>query len=386
MPAAEQAGTVSSAELLQRAEIRQAMQGRPATAVRRVAAAGHRRVLYAAAPVLSAHGEVAGLVYLATPLPQAGLPWPLLLQLAGAGAVAGLLAGAAATLLARRIARPLEALAQAAQAVSAGDLDRHVPVAGDIAELRRVGEAFNAMTASLRRSDRAKMAFVADVTHELRTPLTVIKGTIETLEDGALDDVAGRGPLLEAMQRETDRLIRLVNDLLLLARADAGALRLDLQPLDLGALARGRCARLAPLAAQRGVQLVPGLTDTAGCCVRGDADRLAQVCDNLLDNAIRHAPAGSVVTVDVRRGRRGAGLCGGRPRARHPGRAPAVHLRAFLPGGPGPQPPPRRGRPGAGHCQGAGRGSRRPHRRAKPRRAGDHRHLPAACHRDLTGV
>ena len=72
------------------------------------------------------------------------------------------------------------------------------------------------MAEYLRQSDEAKKAFIADVTHELRTPLTVIKGTIETLEDGALDDHEGRGPLLTSMQRETDRLIRLVNELLVL--------------------------------------------------------------------------------------------------------------------------------------------------------------------------
>ncbi len=301
VPTAEQAGTVSPAELLQRPEIRQAVLGQPAAAVRRVAAAGNRRVLYAAAPILSADGGLAGIAYLATPLPKTGLPPPLLLQLLEAGAVAVLLAGMGATLLARRISRPLEDLAHAAHAVSAGDLDQHVPAERDITELRLVGEAFNAMTASLRRSDRAKMAFVADVTHELRTPLTVIKGTIETLEDGAIDDVAGRGPLLSSMQRETDRLIRLVNDLLILTRADVGTLRLDLQPLDLGGLARARCAHLAPLAALRRVQLQPGSGHSGSLCTRGDPDRLAQVCDNLLDNAIRHAPEGSTVTVDVRR-------------------------------------------------------------------------------------
>ncbi len=84
------------------------------------------------------------------------------------------------------------------------------------------------MAESLRQSDEAKKAFIADVTHELRTPLTVIKGTIETLEDGALDDLEGRAPLLTSMMRETDRLIRMVNELLVLTRADAGALKLNI--------------------------------------------------------------------------------------------------------------------------------------------------------------
>ena len=104
------------------------------------------------------------------------------------------------------------------------------------------------MTESLDRAEQAKNAFIADITHELRTPLTVVKGTIETLEDGALDDAEGRHQLLDSMQRETDRLIRLVNDLLVLTRADAGTLKLNLQPLELRSFVRARCAHFSILA------------------------------------------------------------------------------------------------------------------------------------------
>ncbi|MBN1149558.1 MAG: HAMP domain-containing protein [Anaerolineales bacterium] len=299
-PLAENSGFVSPGELLQRPEIQQAMLGEAAAAVRRVSAAGGGRVLYAAAPIPAATGEITGIVYLATPLPPGGLPTRLLWQLAGAVLAAICLASAAGTLLARRLARPVEAVAHAARAVSAGDLGQRVPVESDIHELDSLGQAFNAMTASLQQSDQAKNAFIADVTHELRTPLTVIKGAIETLEDGALDDLAGRGPLLASMQRETDRLIRLVNDLLVLARADAGALKLELRALDLGELARSRCEHLDGLAAQRRVELrVDEGLNPAPRRVFGDADRLAQVLDNLLDNAVRHSPEGSTVTIAI---------------------------------------------------------------------------------------
>ena len=304
VPTAENAGFVPSDELLQRPEIQLAMQGQPATAVRRVAAAGNRRVLYAAAPILAADGSLAGIAYLAMPLPASGLPSGALFQFAGAVLAAILLAGVAGTLLARRLARPLVALAHAADSVSTGDLGQPISAESDIAELHSLGEAFNAMTASLRQSDQAKNAFLADVTHELRTPLTVIKGTIETLEDGALDDVEGRMPLLASMEREVDRLIRLVNELLVLTRADAGALRLNPQPLGLAALARDRCESLAPLAGRRQVDLRVVMGDQespANVFVLGDADRLAQVLDNLLDNAIRHAPDRSTVTVTLTR-------------------------------------------------------------------------------------
>ncbi|KAA3642290.1 MAG: sensor histidine kinase [Chloroflexi bacterium] len=299
VPLAENAAFVSPDDLLQRPEIQSALEGTPATAVRRVASADDRRVLYAAAAVFDAEGNVSNIVYLATPLPPASLPPEIVLQLAGAGLVAVLLAGIAGVFLTRRIARPLEGLVQAASSVAGGDLEQHVPANSGIRELHNLGEAFNEMTANLRQSDEAKNAFIADVTHELRTPLTVINGTIETLEDGALDDLEGRGPLLASMQRETSRLIRLVNDLLILTRADAGALNLELESIDLGKLVRARCDSLSALAAPRRVKINVKAEKQAK--VLGDADRLTQVLDNVLDNAIRFAPDGSTVSVDVRR-------------------------------------------------------------------------------------
>jgi len=305
VPPAENTSSTTPTELLQRPEIAQALQGLPATAIRRIPAVQNRRVLYAAAPILADDGNVSGLVYLAMPLPTAGLPASLVVSLAAAALVAVLLAALTGSLLARRIARPVEKFERAAAAVCAGDLNQHVPAEGGIRELDSLGRAFNQMTESLRQSEQAKNSFVADVTHELRTPLTVIKGTIETLEDGALSDTAGRGPLLTSMHRETDRLIRLVNGLLVLIRADAGTLNLTLRPLDLAELARGRCDQLAPLAARRRVQLVvKAVRTTAVPCALGDPDRVSQVIDNLLDNAIRHSPEGSTVEVEIRRQRR----------------------------------------------------------------------------------
>jgi len=299
-PPVENAVFVSPEELRRRPEIIQALQGEPATAVRRVAAINNQRVLYAAAPVTRQDGGVNGIVYLAVPLPPAGLPTDTLLQLSGTILFAVILALFAAWLLSRRIAQPVEAIARASLAVSAGDLTRQVPVESAIRELESLGQAFNTMTGNLSKAEQAKNAFIADITHELRTPLTVVKGTIETLEDGALDDVEGRRQLLDSMQRETDRLIRLVNDLLVLTRADAGALQLDFRPLELRSFVRERCAHFSILAGQRRVNLImEGQPDEQPACVLADSDRLAQVLDNLLDNALRYSPEGSSITLDV---------------------------------------------------------------------------------------
>lgn len=299
VPPAENNASISTGDLLQRPEIQAALTGTPTTVVRQVASAGNRRVMYASAPVVSEDGSINGIVYLATPLPPARLPANIIWQLLGAVVIAAILAGVTGAFLSRRIARPLENLARAAGAVAEGDLDQKVPSDSDIRELHSLGEGFNLMTASLRQSEEAKNAFVADVTHELRTPLTVINGTIETLEDGAIDDLDGRGPLLESMQTETKRLIRLVNDLLVLTRADAGVLNLKLESVDFGGLASTRCDSLSSLAAPRRVTIRADVREQVE--VWGDADRLTQVLDNLLDNAIRHAPEESTVTVSVQK-------------------------------------------------------------------------------------
>jgi two-component system sensor histidine kinase BaeS len=301
-------GQVTPDELVSRPEIARALTGQSATAVRRVEISGGKRVLYAAAPLLAEDGRVARIIYLATPLPNTGwqaLPPVIRWRFMGAILAAILLAGATGLLLARRISRPLGKLAVSAQAVAAGDLGQPAPDDSAITELAVLGHAFNTMLANLRQADQLKTAFISDVTHELRTPLTIIKGTIETLQDGAIDDLEARQPFLASMDRETERLIRLVNDLLVLTRADAGALNLKPISLDLPELVRMRCDHFEHIAGQRQVHLVvdcePQPGSPAPYRVLADPDRIAQVLDNLLDNALRYSPPGTGVTVSVSR-------------------------------------------------------------------------------------
>lgn len=300
MPPSENDFTISPEELLARPEIVQALQGQSATAIRRVESAQNRRVLYAAAPIMANDSQITGLVYLATPLPATGIPSSLLLDLGMAALAAIILASIIGTLLARRISQPVENIARSAALISMGDLNQKSQKYTGIIELDNLSQAFNAMTENLQQSNQAKNAFIADVTHELRTPLTVIKGTIETLEDGALDDTVGRVPLLASMRRETDRLIRLVNDLLVLTRADAGMLNLNFQPVDLVEFVKARCEHFVNLANRNQVHFeITSPENPKQVFVNGDADRLAQVLDNLLDNAIRYSPLGSTITIKI---------------------------------------------------------------------------------------
>lgn len=326
-PAAENRSSVSVEELMSRPEIRQALQGKPGWAIRTITGTENRRVLYIATPVLAitralpgedsntnpassvppSNGStplpitnVRGVVYLATPLPSTGAPAEMLWRLGGVFLVAIVLAGVAAKWLTQALSRPIEAFARAAHRISIGELNYESGAHSNILEIDQLSQAFDSMTASLRQSEQIRNAFIADVAHELRTPLTVVKGAIETLEDGAMDDVQGRSEMLALMRRESERLERLVNDLLLLTRADAGALSLHTQPIDLVALAQARCESLTRVADLKGITLqVKNMAVSPPPLALGDPDRLVQVFDNLLDNAIRHSPPGGTVTIAI---------------------------------------------------------------------------------------
>jgi two-component system sensor histidine kinase BaeS len=301
------AGAVTQAELLSRPEITQALSGHAIAFVRNVDSAGGKPVLYAAAPVISSNGMVTQIVYLAMPLPDTrwtALPASVRWQLIGAVLVAIILASLAGLLFARTISNPINRLVRAAHAVAGGNLDQKVPGETGGFELATLSQAFNTMTTSLRRADQAKNTFIAAVSHELRTPLTVIKGTIETLQDGAMDDISAREQFLSSMGEETERLIHMVNDLLVLTRADGGALDLQLQPVELVELARSRCNKMEQIARKRQVSLVviPPVGPNGGrdmVYVLADPDRIAQVVDNLLDNAVRYSPIDREVKVII---------------------------------------------------------------------------------------
>ncbi len=149
-----------------------------------------------------------------------------------------------------------------------------------------------------RQLDRLRTDFVSDVSHELRTPLTAIKGAVETLQDGAAGDPDARDAFLRTIAAETERLIRLTNDLLLLTRADAGRLDLRLAPVDLAECARRALAQFEFHAREKDIALALESPDVPARAL-ADADRLHQVLVNLLDNAVRFTPAGGRVTVSV---------------------------------------------------------------------------------------
>jgi len=195
----------------------------------------------------------------------------------------------------RRMAGPIGEVMEAADRVADGDYSARVSAQGP-GEVRRLGRSFNEMTARLQASDDQRRRLLADVTHELRTPLSVIQGNLEGISDGVYAaDEQHLAPVLE----ETRVMARLLDDLQMLSTADAGALRLDREPTDLGALAGEVVAAFQPRAAEAGVVLSSAPSSLADIDV--DALRIRQVLENLVANALRHTPAGGTVTIRLSR-------------------------------------------------------------------------------------
>ncbi len=217
-------------------------------------------------------------------------------SLVQAGLVAGALGVLLGLIIARHLSDPLSRLAQAARALSHGDLSQRVPVAGSD-EVLEVMTAFNDMAEALQRSETLRQNMIADIAHELRTPLSVIQGNLQAMLDGVypltLEEIA-------QVYDETLLLNRLVSDLRALTLAEAGQLHLNLihvQPQELIASvvdAFREAARDKQITLQSHVS--PPLPN-----VIADPDRLRQVFANLLSNALRHTPDGGRVVLAAER-------------------------------------------------------------------------------------
>lgn len=216
-----------------------------------------------------------------------------------AAAVAALAAAVLSLLLASRITGPLREVAAAAARLARGDFGQRVPVRTRD-ELGELAAAFNAMAEALGRQEALRRHMAADIAHELRTPLAVLQANLEAMLDGV------RPVTVEAvaeLHHETELLARLVADLRDLSLAEAGQLPLRRQPTDLAGLARTTVGQFVARAESKDVRLaVVAADDLPPADV--DPDRVAQVLSNLLDNALRHTPAGGAVEVRVEPGTR----------------------------------------------------------------------------------
>ena len=196
--------------------------------------------------------------------------------------------------LARRIGRPIETLTRAARRMGAGDLNQRVPEEGS-AETVELARSFNTMAANLSTAHDLRQQLVADVAHELRTPLANIRGYLEAIEDGV---VAADEATLRTLREEAAQLNGMIDDLQELAQAEDGTLRLDREPLAPAELVERATDAARPRAAEKGISLV-GTVEPALPLISVDPQRLGQVLQNLLTNALRHTPQGGQVTIEA---------------------------------------------------------------------------------------
>jgi signal transduction histidine kinase len=204
-------------------------------------------------------------------------------------AVGGTAAGGLSYLVSRRIMQPLVQIENVTQKVAAGHLEERLP-SSEIPELNRLALSFNHMAANLEGVEQRRQELVSDLTHELRTPLTVVEGYLEGLADGT---IAPSTDIYQRLARETARLRQLVNDLQELSQAEAGYLPIHTQALDLRPLLKSLVERFSDQLVEDGPVLKLDLPADLPP-VLADPQRVEQVLINLLGNALRYTPEGSI--------------------------------------------------------------------------------------------
>jgi two-component system OmpR family sensor kinase len=200
-------------------------------------------------------------------------------------------------MVAQALSRRVRRVEQAAQQVAAGRFIEPLPV-DSADELGQLTRAFNEMQVQLRRVDVTRKEFVATASHELRTPIFSLGGFVELLRDEDMD-ADTRREFLETMAEQVERLQKLAVDLLDLSRLDAGSVELEHDAVDLSALAREVIGEFRPAVARHETQL--DLRLPARVRATCDRERVAQIVRILLDNALRHTPEGTRVTVSAGR-------------------------------------------------------------------------------------
>ena len=210
--------------------------------------------------------------------------------------VAVVTAGLGGYMLARRALAPIERMTERAETITAERLSDRLPVSNPDNEMGRLATVFNATLARLEESFEQMRRFTADVSHELRTPLTAIRSVGEVGLRGRRDE-AGYRTIIGSMLEEVDRLAGLVDRLLTLSRAETGVTTRSIEPVALKELAESVVADLAVLAEEKSQQVVI----EAHGSPRGLGDRLMvrQALINLVDNAIKFAPAGTAIVIRV---------------------------------------------------------------------------------------
>ncbi|GAA1733072.1 sensor histidine kinase [Microcella frigidaquae] len=282
-----------------RPEIAQALAGTIATGSR-FSTTLDEQLVYVAVPVISGQ-DIVGAVRLTYPAAVVDEEVAERLSVIGIVALLTLLmAGIAGVIFSGTVTRPLRVLTAASERLAGGDLDARADTGRGAPELMQLSSTFNRMADRLSALIDEQRAFAADASHQLRTPLTALRLKLERAHDLLESDPSGAAERLVAAERETDRLVTIVEGLLALGRAGAPTVRPA--PTDLGAVARTRVEQWEALAAESGVEVRVEGAPSAGVLAIPTA--VEQIIDNLLDNALAVSAEGTVVRVLVTGGER----------------------------------------------------------------------------------
>lgn len=264
---------------------------------------GEARVFLAASEPLRLEPEAEPLGWIVVAKPERALrdQWvPLLQRLVIAFLVGSGLAGLVGWWMSRRITGPVLALARASDEIAAGNYAVRVPESSGKSEISHLAERFNEMAARLAATEEHERQFLMSVSHELRTPLTAIKGHVDALRDGLIDEPELVDASLAVVMSEANRLERLVGDIVDLAKLRAHRFTVHAEEVDMGRLVEQAYSAFAEDARRRSIDYPLELRDDAPTIVT-DGDRVLQVIVNLLKNAFRWTPDGGTVTVRVAR-------------------------------------------------------------------------------------
>ena len=211
----------------------------------------------------------------------------------GGGALAVLVAMGLGMWMSNRALKPVRDITRAATGIAeTDDLKTRLPWDGPSDELGQLVQVFNRMMTRLEYLFSAQQRFVADVSHELRTPLTAVQGNVDIIKRYGLDSAS-----LEAIDSETQRMSRMVEDLLLLARADYGGQKLDLYPLDLDTVVLEVMQQAQVLTKDRALSVSLGEFEPVR--INGNSDRIKQLLFNLMSNSIKFTPDGGRITLSL---------------------------------------------------------------------------------------
>jgi signal transduction histidine kinase len=250
-----------------------------------------RKLLAAAQPVRLASGtEPFGWLIVAKPVAELREQWLTLLGRLALALAAGIaLAGVLFWWLSRRLTDPVLNLTRATEAVAAGRYDVEIPAGHGSDEISLLTERFRGMVDKLSQTERLKRSFLMSVSHELRTPLTAIRGHVEALREGVVTDPEQVAVSLEIIAAETDRLERLVGDVLDLAKLQAHRFTVRHEEVDMGRVVDHAYGAFAEEARRREIDYRVSANGDPPVIV-SDGDRVLQVISNLLSNAFRWTP------------------------------------------------------------------------------------------------